>query len=291
MKLDVHQLHRMYAALPHDTDVKPFDLRDVMRWPRLPVTVPALKPHRGLAKPRLNLADYVVSGAQAPDSIHRSNLGFKWGALLNNTLGDCGIAMILHAFEAYHLDAGTPVPPWRNQDALYGYEKVGGYVPGQPSTDQGVDNDVLFKYMVNPGMLCSQDESSHKLTDYLFVPADPNLMRIAIWEFVVLYRAYNMPITAQSQHEWALAGDQASPSAQPGSWGGHDVPLISYDPNRFRTISWGEELLIDAPAGGGFDAKYGMQAIVGVTPEMLNRQGVSPSGVDWTKLNVDLKAL
>lgn len=294
MKLDVKALSLMYAAIPADTPERPFDLRDVLLWSKLKREISTgMRPRRGLAgTARLNLVDYVADGAQAPDAVHRSHLGFQWGALMNDMLGDCGPAMLLHAFEAWALDSGNAPPPFSDQDALGVYEKVGQYVPGNPATDRGVDNTNLFDYAVSPGVLCAKDESSHKIVEWIAVPADPNLMRVAIWEFVVLFRAYNMPVSAQGQHEWQVTDPSLQGSAAPGSWGGHDVPILSYDTRRFRTVSWGTELLIEAPvAGGGFDGLYGQQAIVGITEDMLNRQGVSPSGVNWTKLGADLRAL
>ncbi len=59
------------------------------------------------------------------------------------------------------------------------------------------------------------------------------------------------------------------------------MPYLSYDKNWIHADSWGEDTLI----GWGFDRAYGVQGFVVVTNEMLNIEGVSPSGLNWTALN------
>jgi hypothetical protein len=208
---------------------------------------------------------------------------------LNDRLGDCGEAMTAHGIEAFHLDAGTPVPLFVDADVEKLYEEVGGYVPGDPSTDQGTDNQVLVDYWRKSGMACAADGSSHKIVASLFVdPKKVELNQRAIWEFVALFRAIALPETAQGQREWEVTDPNLEGPAAPGSWGGHDIPYLSYDVKRFRCETWGTSLLVTY----GFDAAYAMQdSFVVVTEEMLDQRGMSPAGFDWTKLSADVKSL
>jgi hypothetical protein len=252
---------------------------------------------------KLNLADYVAADAPAvPKAVHRSHLEFSWGMLKNDTLGDCGPAMLLHAIEAFHLDAGTPVPHVTDADAIRAYEQIGGYVQGNESTDRGVDNHVLVQNWEHPGISVSADRSAasalnaaadqaaapkHTIAGSLFVDTkDHELAKRAIWEFVVLFRAVGLPVTAQRQKKWDVV-EGAGEDGDVGSWGYHDIPLVSYDEKLVRLITWGTPLL----ASWAFDAKYAVEGFVVVTQEQLNASGVSPAGFDWTAISRDFKAL
>lgn len=265
------------------------------------VVVPAALPdhvklgHAGIHKPRLNLADYVAADVKPPPAVHRSHLGNPYlrDPLGNTDWGDCGEAMTLHGIEAFHLDAGTPVPVFVTDDALGLYSAVGKFdptkgPPGNNPTDNGTDNSVLFPYWENDGVKCAADGSTHKIAGSLFVdPADQRLSKIAIWEFVVLFRAIALPITAQGQGRWQLTDPSLKGDAAPGSWGYHDIPYFSFDAHSLRNDSWGVEMLVD----WSFDGAYAAQGIVVVTQEQLNLRGQSPAGVNWTKLNADLAAM
>jgi hypothetical protein len=247
-----------------------------------------------LHTPTLDLANYVEVPVDLPAAVDRSNIG---NALLANPLGndywgDCGDAMTVHGFGAYHLDAGTPVPPFDKQDALNLYSDVSGFresagPPGKNPTDVGTDNEKLAAYVTKHGLVCAADGSVHKWAGTLGLdPTNDYLSRLAIWEFVVLFRSVALPISAQTQSTWAVVGDGKTGNSKPGGWGYHDIPYLSYDPLRYRNDSWGIEMLVDV----SFDNAYAVGGFVGITQEMTNLQGVSPAGVNWTKLNADLAA-
>lgn len=246
--------------------------------------------HRVAHTPKLDLREYLVDEPQnieVPTSVHRkSTRGL--GMLLNDSLGDCGEAMMIHGIEMFHRDAGTPVPPFADIDAQNAYSLIGGYVPGDPSTDQGTDNNVLVEKWKNPGITCQADNGVHTIENSVFVdPTDPQLTKLAIWEFVVCFRAYGLPETAEQQTHWQ-EDDSAPPAQQEvGSWGYHDIPLTSYGPKNVGLITWGEPWMATWP----FDVRYSVQGFVVVTKEQTNLQGVSPAGVDWTKLNSDIGKL
>lgn len=274
------------------------DLREHMWWPKVPAD--AQLGHAGVHSPKLNLGDYVAAEAEPPFAVHRSRLGFPWGPLLNTKIGDCGEAMAIHGIEAFHLDAlpdpaaPAPVtPPFRDIDAQYLYEKVGGYDPtqtqpdGSNPTDNGTDNDRLVSYWQNTGVMCSKDESVDKIYGTLEVANDPRLNRLAISEFVVLFRAVGLPLTAQGQHIWRIIGDGKTGNSALASWGYHDIPYLSYDSKRYRNVSWGQELLVD----DDFDISYSVQGFVVVRKAQRALTGISPAGVNWTRINADLDKL
>ncbi len=264
-----------------------FDLHNVTQT-HLPEALPKLG-HRAGHSSSLHLADFIHKDASAvPPAVHRPHPGHAFPMYLNDSLGDCGEAMTLHGIEAFHLDAGTPVPAFADGDAEKLYEQVGGYVPGNPETDRGTDNHVLVKHWHRPGVKCAADGSEHKIVATVGVdPKDVQLNQRAIWEFVALFRAIALPKTAQGQKEWEVTEPNLHGDAAPGSWGGHDIPYISYDGSVFGNVTWGTELLVTY----GFDAAYAMEGFVVVTQEMLSNEGVSPAGVDWTELVKAIKEL
>lgn len=265
-----------------------FDLREHVSTV-LPDQLPCLGLNRGQMRHELNLADYVATTApQVPSAVHRDNPGHVFPMYLNDKLGDCGPAMVVHGNECFHLDAGTPVPKWADRDVEKFYEQVGGYVPGKPETDQGVANDALVEKWKGGKLVCGADESKHTIVASAYVnPKVPALNERAIWEFVALFRAVALPVTAQGQKEWAVTDPSLSGDAAPGSWGGHDIPYVSYDGKRYRNITWGTELLVEY----AFDHAYAEEGFVVITEEMLSNTGISPAGINWTALVHDIKAL
>jgi hypothetical protein len=241
-----------------------------------------------LHRPALRLADYIHAElANPPAAISRPHPGFSWGMLANDRVGDCVIAMMLHSIEEFHLDAGTPVPAFTDADAIKLYSEITGYDPSDPNSDQGTNEDSAMTYWRQPGLRTS-DGVDHTIVATVAVDAS-NLTecRIAIDEFVALQIGIALPITAQGQKEWTLVGDGRTGHSAPGSWGGHGIPYREYDPDTFKCVTWGAELLLTVP----FHEAYAQEAHVVVTREMLDKTGVGPSGVAWDELIADIKAL
>lgn len=265
-----------------------FRLRDEHTAPTLPAT-----PKTGLIldelhRPTLKLADYIHTQLAAPPAaVSRPHPGFKWGMLANDQLGDCVIAMMLHSIEDFHLDAGTPVPAFTDQDAISLYSAITGYDPKDPNSDRGTNESDAMHFWRHSGLRTS-DEVNHKIVATVAVdPSDLNECRIAIDEFVALQIGMALPLTAQGQTEWTVVGDGKTGHSAPGSWGGHGIPYREYDGDTFKCVTWGAELLLSVP----FHEAYAQEAHVVVTREMLGKTGIGPSGVAWDELIADIKAL
>lgn len=242
-----------------------------------------------LHRPALKLVDYIHPElANPPAAISRPHPGFDWGMLANDTIGDCVIAMMLHSIEDFHLDAGTPPPAFTNQDAISVYSAITGYNPSDPSSDKGTDENAAMSYWESPGLKTS-DGITHTIAATVAVnPSNLNECRIAIDEFVDLQVGIALPVTAQGQKEWTVVGNPSTdPDSEPGSWGGHGIPYREYDAETFMCVTWGVEMLLSVP----FHRDYAQEAHVIVTQEMLNKQGIGPSGVNWDELIADVKAL
>jgi len=265
-----------------------FRLRDHYTPPTLPAPPKTGLNLSTLHKPALKLSNYIHAElANPPAAISRPHPGFQWGMLANDKIGDCVIAMMLHSIEDFHLDAGTPPPAFTDADAISIYSAITGYNPNDPSSDRGTDEGAAMRYWEHPG-LQSTDNGSHTIIATVAVdPSNLNECRIAIDEFVDLQIGIALPISAQRQTEWMVVGDGKTGHSAPGSWGGHGIPYREYDAETFKCVTWGADLLLTVP----FHQDYAQEAHVVVTQEMLNKQGVGPSGVAWDELIADIKAL
>jgi hypothetical protein len=265
-----------------------FRLRDEHDAPKLPATPKTGLILDSLHRPTLKLADYIHTQLAAPPAaVSRPHPGFKWGMLANDQIGDCVIAMMLHSIEDFHLDAGTPVPAFTDQDAISLYSAITGYDPKDPSSDRGTNESDAMHFWRHSGLRTS-DEVNHKIVATVAVdPSDLNQCRIAIDEFVALQIGIALPLTAQGQAEWTVVGDGKTGHSAPGSWGGHGIPYREYDADTFKCVTWGAELLLTVP----FHEAYAQEAHVVVTREMLSKTGIGPSGVAWDELIADIRAL
>jgi hypothetical protein len=268
---------------------EPISLRDSHLPPVLPED-PKLGRELGANhKPTAMLADYIHEDAEAPPAaVTRPHPGFQWGMLANDTLGDCVIAMMLHTIEDFFLDAGYPPPAFSPADAIAMYSAITGYVPGDESTDQGTNEESAMEYWKTKGLVCKENSSTHTIVGSLGIdPKDHELMRRGIAEFVDVQLGVALPLSAQGQQEWAEPTGGFGEGNEPGSWGGHGIPTREYDATDFKVVTWGEELLMTVEFSDGCVE----QAFVVVTKEMLNKSGVGPSGVNWTKLTEDFAEL
>lgn len=262
-----------------------FDLRQHLVAPATVVLPDGLFPKTGLQlgtlTPTIHMDDLVAAGApKPPPAVHRSHLSFhEWGMLLNELLGDCVPAGVLHSIMLFYLNNGELPPIFTDADAEHLYERMGHYVPGQPETDQGCNEQEAMEVW-EEGIQTTHGE--HKIEGTVAInPKNREQVKRAIWEFEVVHPGIALPITAQGQSEWTVVEPKLQGNAAPGSWGGHDAPVCSYDEWRQRYLTWGGEEL----GTWGFWDAYVEEAHVVITTEMRNKKGVSPSGVNWTVLN------
>jgi hypothetical protein len=135
----------------------------------------------------------------------------------NDQLGDCTCAGMGHAEMLWSANGGSIDIPSDN-DVITAYEAVGGYVPGNPNTDNGAVELTVLKYWKTTGI------GGRKIMGYADVnPSLTSHIQQAIWLFGVGYIGVDMPLTAQNQVGgiWDVVGDGQSGDSAPGSWGGH----------------------------------------------------------------------
>lgn len=224
-----------------------------------------------------------VSPAQDVD---RASKVASWPMYLNDQLGDCTIAGIGHMYGAWTTYGSGTEALFSDGQVTAVYSRVGGYVPGDPSTDQGcVMADVLADQKSN-GMT-DQAGKVHKVAGYASFgnPADMDLLAQVLDVFGSVYVGINV----QQQME-----DEFS-SQQPWTWdpsaevvGGHAICLQRRKGGEaapLEYVTWGA---LQA-AGQEFQAGAAEEAWAVVTEDWLRANGTTVEGLDLQSLLSDMR--
>jgi hypothetical protein len=205
-----------------------------------------------------------------------------WRMYYNDTLGTCGPAMVGHSIVQASFYAGKEIIPTDAQ-IMQVYKDVGGYVPGDPSTDNGVDLLTLMNYMRQVGV------AGNKWDAFMSVNwKDLDEVREAIQIFGRVLVGTALPATAQGQANWTVAlGGTATANGAPGSWGGHATPYFAMSPESINVNTWATNI----KESHNFELDYVDEMYVAVDPLWIGANGVSPSDFNMAQLMADLKTI
>lgn len=204
----------------------------------------------------------------------------SWGMMLNDQLGDCAEAMVGHVVQTWSANVRTEFTATDSEIQTL-YEQATGYVPGQPSTDQGtVIVDLLNFWLTHP--LCG-----HHLVGFAnvnFKSTDEVKQAITLCGAVAV--GVNLPIAAQSQSTWYanpnLLGDNT-----PASWGRHAVTAVAYDETYVTFITWG--MLKRATWQWWTNYVEESYALAGAA--WVAKDGLTPVGIDLATLETYMNVL
>jgi hypothetical protein len=198
------------------------------------------------------------------------------GVMLNDTLGDCTAAAVGHAQQVWTFVASKSMvtPPDSAIEALY--ELSGGYVPGDPSTDNGaVEQVVLTDWLKTP-------VAGNTLAGFVEIDvADLDEIKRSIWEAGVVYIGFNVPNYVMQSLTAPNSVWDIDPAADNTSAGGHAVVLCGYDPaGNMRLISWGNFYTM-TPAfwNANVDEAYAL-----ADTDWITKTGQSPAGLTLPQL-------
>ena len=189
--------------------------------------------------PRLKLKNYLNLKAlpSIPDQVSYATNAMALQALrmiyLNNQLGCCVISGGLHTKGVVSGNAGA-LKVFADQQVIQQYSAIGGYVPGDPSTDQGCNESDAIDYWLSTGF-----PDGMKLAGALSVDAtDIETVRAVIYIFEnVLYGMelpdkWVNPTPSQDGFIWDVAGP-------PDPENGHCVGGYGYGNGYIQIATWG----------------------------------------------------
>jgi hypothetical protein len=161
-----------------------------------------------------------------------------------------------------------------DDDAIAAYEKMGGYQPGNPDTDQGCE-------MLDAMNIWRQDGvGGHQIDAFVAVKQAELEMAIHLFGCVVI--GVQLPDSAERQFDADQPWDVVNGAK---NLGGHCVLLTRYDPKYFYGVTWGK----NQPITRDFLHVYVDEAYV---PFSIGDWGKnSPVAVDISSLQSDLQAL
>ena len=207
-----------------------------------------------------------------------------WPMYKNNELGICGPAGAGHQLQSWTAYGQGKCITVSDAAVVKVYQDVGGYIFGDPSTDQGVNLLDLLKYLQQVGI------DGHKIGP--FVALDPT-RQDELCEGHHLYTGVmlglDMPVMWQNADVWDV-GPNTLGDWGTGTWGGHCVVGEKYfcqvadvSAAGLWVITWGGLKLITWAAL----AVYCSEAY-GILSQDFIKDGKSPIGLDYVTLLADL---
>jgi hypothetical protein len=227
----------------------------------------------------LTLASYLPDESIAvPATLDYFSAIKDWGMMKNDELGDCTCAAAGHMIQSWTKFAQNHEVVLSDNTIVEAYSAITGYTPSNPATDQGaVETDVLHYWMTH-------GFGGHKIDSYAIVEVHSEYqMKLATYLFGAVYTGVALPISAQDQTIWSVVH---GPNSEPGSWGGHAVPIMGYDANTLTCITWGAPLKMT----WSWQKKYMDEAYVCLSLDWIDQVSkTAPNHLNWDKLVHDLK--
>lgn len=237
-------------------------------------------PHDPATHPRM-LVGEALDLVAAPAIVDRVSHVGDWPMYLNDQLGDCVPAGTAHAEEVWSTyGSGRTVLVTDNNVESF-YEAAGGYVPGNPSTDQGcVIQDAL-------GVWRKTGIAGHRITAFAQLDAwNYARLKTALYLFGSVMLGVNFPASAMDQFNAGKPWDVVPNDG--GIEGGHCVILqYAATGENYKVITWGAVQEVTETWLG----KYLEEAWVPVSVEWLSAAGVDTDGLDVASLNAQYTAL
>lgn len=205
----------------------------------------------------------------------------------NDSLGDCTAAGAGHLIDVFTAGGASPVAITAEETIAF-YSLSTGYVPGDPSTDQGGDEITVLTTWRDKGF---NGKGAHAIAGFVQVDAsNAALLKACCFYFGGLYFGLELPDTYTNPF----------PSADGFVWGpgtpnpnqGHCIVGVGADSTGIKVDSWGliGTLTYEAIAELCSDAAGGMVFAL-ISKEWVSAASQkSPSALDWATLVADFDA-
>lgn len=253
------------------------------------MTVPLMKLGKKPVKhdPRtLHLRAYLKAEAlpPIPAAISYSDKVGNYPMYQNDVIGDCAIAGPAHQIQTWSANDGEEITPTEDQ-VLEGYQRVGGWNPADPSSDNGCVLLDVMNHWRREGICGRKIAAYAKINDN-----DINMLKAGIFMFGGVMLGVNLPAAVQEADSWTLPSHiplRQRASWQPGTWGGHCVPVTGFKDDYLEFISWGRVMRMNLD----FAAMFIDEGYVAVATEWLGPDLRAPNGLELTTLLKDLSRL
>lgn len=239
---------------------------------------------------RLAFADYAKPPLPAPpDAIRYQRRGDHLERIFaNNRLGDCTAAGAGHTLALWRGAAANGDRMPTVEDVIAFYSKTAGYVPGDPSTDQGGDEVTVLNAWRNDGFF---SDGTGKIAAWVTIDATNWLeVRQAMWLAESLYFGVELPDEWVSEvggngYVWDVAG-------APNPENGHCFVGIGYDESGVVVDSWGLFGTITPAAIAKYAAGGGGELYCMFSEDSVSKASKkAASGFDFKTLLADSAAL
>lgn len=241
------------------------------------------------SRPKLHLKNYLTALMTPPASCDYSAkvLPVLTDIMGNDQLGDCVIAGGYHIVGVETGNAGAAFHA-NSAQIIADYSAIGGYVPGDPNTDQGCELPTALAYWQKHGFA-----NGTKLLGYLAVDATNRTeVELACWLFENLYFGMALPdhwinpFPAGNGFLWGESG-----ASDPNN--GHCVMGMGYDAHGVKIDTWGLLGTITWAAIARYaSATSGGELHVMLSPDQLAKgQLKAPNGIDWSAIVADFDAM
>ena len=202
----------------------------------------------------------------------------NWPMMMNNAIEDCTIAAAGHCIEEWTTHAGHPVI-LPDATIVAAYSAVSGYDPKTGKHDSGASEIKVLNHWRKKGI------GGHTIRAYVALePGNLDHVRDAVFLFGNCYIGLQLPKSAKKQAVWSVPPGGATGPGAPGSWGGHAVPVVAYDPRVLTVVTWGALKRMT----WSFWSTYCDEAFALLSDDFL-RAHKTPGGVDMAALQEDLK--
>jgi hypothetical protein len=215
----------------------------------------------------------------------------EWGVLGNagpGAVGNCIVAAVDHGIyqERIYANPDLVIVPPTTEEAITTYSAVGGYVRGNPATDQGLymlGSGSMMEYWAKDGIICGG--KLNKPAAYTQI-TQPNIVE---WEQAVAI--YGSLLLGLQLPESIVSGEE--PPAIWRNWrgpvaGGHEIIAVGYSkPGKetlFDIISWGQRFQAD----GAFLQHCVDEAVAVANAAFIGASGTDPGGLTLAMLKADM---
>ena len=206
---------------------------------------------------------------------------------LNNRLGCCVISWGYHFLALITGNSGKPFVATDKQ-IVADYSAIGGYVPGDDSTDQGCNEQTALNYWASKGYA-----DGSKLLGWTAIDATVQTrVKQAIWLFESVMFGIQMPSAWVNEDMPQANGFVWDVAGRPVASNGHCFGAVGYTEKGvlidtwglIGTITWAAVAKYAVPSAGG-------ELYVLMSESMLIKANLrSPNGIDEDSLVADMEA-